>query len=45
MATAWVHRHEKQWPAGLERADHEFADLWEMMDWLMAEDELQSRSP
>ena len=45
MATAWVHRHEKQWPAGLERADHEFADLGEMMDWLMAADELQRRSP
>lgn len=35
MATAWVHRHAKPWPAGLERADYEFADLTELVEFLM----------
>ena len=45
MATAWVHRHEKQWPVGIQRADHEFVDLREMMDWLLAADGWQQRGP
>jgi putative hydrolase of the HAD superfamily len=39
MATAWIHRHEKQWPESLARADYEFADLRELMDWLVAADQ------
>ena len=38
MATAWVHRHEKQWPEGLERADHEFADLAGLVEWVDSAD-------
>jgi putative hydrolase of the HAD superfamily len=34
MATAWVHRHEKQWPESLDRADHEFADLAGLVEWV-----------
>jgi FMN hydrolase / 5-amino-6-(5-phospho-D-ribitylamino)uracil phosphatase len=34
MATAWVHRHEKHWPESLERADHEFADLAGLVEWV-----------
>lgn len=35
MTTAWVHRHEKRWPEGVERAHHEFADLAELAAWLL----------
>jgi len=34
MATAWVHRHEKHWPESLDRADHEFADLAGLVEWV-----------
>ena len=35
MGTAWVHRHEKRWPEHLERARHEFADLGELVEFLL----------
>ncbi|MFM1887682.1 MAG: hypothetical protein RL026_2839 [Pseudomonadota bacterium] len=35
MRTAWIHRHEKHWPAELPRADHEFADLAALADHLL----------
>ncbi len=38
MATAWVHRHEKRWPSGLERATHEFSDLNELVAFLLPAD-------
>jgi putative hydrolase of the HAD superfamily len=38
MATAWIHRREKQWPAGLARADHEFVDLTGLADHLLEPD-------
>lgn len=37
MAAAWVHRNEKRWPEGLERAHHEFVDLEELAAFLLPE--------
>lgn len=35
MRTAWIHRHARDWPDALPRADHEFADLGALADHLL----------
>ena len=35
LRTAWIHRGQQHWPEALPRADHEFADLGGLADYLL----------